>query len=120
MKVSELDGAQLSYWVAKAENWPSLNWANGRPMTQAEWIAAFPDSVSWPVAGPIIERERISIKQCEDGGCYAYFDHKDGSAAGETPIIAAMRASVASRLGDEVPDSAIDAPPLKAGNLEEG
>ena len=130
MKVADLLGVTLDYWVAKA-------WMDGVSYVTVDTSYVrdfdFHPSENWAQGGPIIERERIELLHYgQDGinlagnpweaqiGCDAhYIDQGPGDAmGGPTPLVAAMRAYVASRLGDEVPDSAIDAPPLKAGNLE--
>lgn len=90
MKVAELEGALLDHWVARAQG------------IQGIVDMMFMPSTDWATGGPIIERERISIKQGPDRGCYAYFDHRDETAAGNTPLVAAMRAYVASKFGEEV------------------
>lgn len=73
-------------------------------------------STSWEHAGPIIEREMIHIEcvEEEDGGpgdrlwaasCgvdSSYREDDGESWFGETPLIAAMRAYVAHKLGREV------------------
>ena len=65
-------------------------------------------STDWAQAGPIIERERLSIIP-RDGYWEAYYhdnlfkdDGSDYFQKGDTPLIAAMRCYVASKLGDEV------------------
>jgi hypothetical protein len=65
-------------------------------------------STDWAQGGPIIERERISIKGVGFNGLIEWeamtpsvsFCHYYG--IGPTPLIAAMRCYVASKLGDEV------------------
>lgn len=67
-------------------------------------------STNWAQGGPIIERERIRIRF--EVECYWYFTTPTdiwlanyegvGEWLGPTPLIAAMRCFVASRLGDEV------------------
>ncbi len=64
-------------------------------------------STDWAQGGPIIERERISLCAQDDGEWSGYiFDHKIEHVVfdfgGMTPLIAAMRTFVASKLGDEV------------------
>jgi hypothetical protein len=57
----------------------------------------------WALGGPIIERERITLIWARDNGWLAklnYFPFRE--ELGPTPLIAAMRAYVASKLGDEV------------------
>jgi len=55
-------------------------------------------STNWSQAGPIIEREQISLKVFPDGWTAWCGDPMDGS----NPLEAAMRCYVASKLGDEV------------------
>jgi hypothetical protein len=57
-------------------------------------------STNWAQGGPIIERERISITH--QVGRWAAQTDDDLFAYGPTPLIAAMRCYVASKLGDEV------------------
>ena len=62
-------------------------------------------SRSWLLGGPIIERERIYLSPFSDyweaqGGGVPY--HDDTLQTGPTPLIAAMRCYVASKLGAEV------------------
>ena len=66
-------------------------------------------STQWHYGGPIIERERIGLwayqwnEQGEpEAGWYAEDEGGDHVRTGVTPLIAAMRCYVASKLGDEV------------------
>lgn len=71
-------------------------------------------STDWLVGGPIIERERITVAPFDGkwaamlignpGRGSAYIDAyiEEWDAVGPTPLIAAMRAFVAAKLGDEV------------------
>lgn len=106
MKVSELEGAKLDYWVGRAEGVLDVDCAallvDSKPY--------FP-STKWAQGGPIIEREEIAIaplKQIngEDGWAATglQMQDRDFSIWGPTPLIAAMRCLVASKFGDEVPD----------------
>ena len=70
-------------------------------------------STDWAQGGPIIEREFIDMRHIRDSSFYweAWTpapEYADGeaSACGPTPLIAAMRCYVASKLGDtvEIPD----------------
>ncbi len=73
---------------------------------EADWEP----SVDWSQAGPIIEREKITLDYDYDGqGLSLWTARKcafDGTLlwaeSGDSPLIAAMRCFVASRLGDEV------------------
>ncbi len=64
-------------------------------------------STDWERGGPIIERERISLEQSEQPNkpfqAYAYLPgHEFDGLHGPTPLVAAMRALVRAKLGDEV------------------
>jgi hypothetical protein len=109
-KVSELEGALLDAAVAKALGHRDLQLKNGEWRSRTDDgelspIAAF--SENWAAGGPIIERERIGLLDCLVGweAC-AYSDQsnndRDIEAYGRTPLIAAMRAFVASKFGEEV------------------
>lgn len=71
-------------------------------------------SRDWSVAGPVIEREGIELS-VTDGGWWAEVGSggRYGSAAGSTPLEAAMRAYVVSRVGRKVlvPSSLLSVPP---------
>jgi hypothetical protein len=119
-KVAELEGALLDWAVGKAdglqlhdpggfymhpEGWPHEG--KGEPLP---WSP----STLWEVGGPIIERERIDISAPEEwsdderwyAGMYqgkdAQHSHMKHEARGATPLIAAMRAYVASKFGEEI------------------
>ena len=72
----------------------------------------FLPSKMWESGGPIIEREGIELHGCKANGLWAQFYNMrlaaDGKSkhyhrqTGPTPLIAAMRCFVASKLGDEV------------------
>lgn len=79
----------------------------------APYYHRFSPSTDWAQGGPIIEREGISIRLegREDMGWYATVGARGelaftclpmADAGGPTPLIAAMRCYVASKLGDEV------------------
>ena len=99
MKTSELTRAALNWAVAKCEgeleHWPDIEY-----------------STDWAQGGPIIEREKIGFTQgnevCDDWvASYSWvrprMDIDDSvEGIGSTPLEAAMRCYVASKLGDEV------------------
>ena len=92
MKTSELTGAALDWAVAKCEGFPVRD---GFDDNCPEY------STDWAQGGLIIEREMIQIK--ENG--YGYWFAKIGKGKfmrGPTPLIAAMRCYVASKLGDNI------------------
>jgi len=108
IKVSQLAGALLDYWVARAEGiTPEL--VSGVPLGCGY-------SQEWVQGGPIIERELIDLEHsgrewredgsfgvqweaCMPGGvCYM---------SGDTALIAAMRSYVVRKFGEEVPDAVV-------------
>lgn len=107
VKTSELIDAALDWAVAKCEGFKyelyehnRKKWENGlyRPR---HWQP----STDWAQGGPIIEREKISIRQWTNVPvvhAYMPFDGAEWSEDGASPLIAAMRCYVASKLGDEV------------------
>jgi hypothetical protein len=114
-KVSELEGALLDAAVAMAEGErPQLYGVRECLLEPKEEFGAlrhYRVSSDWQTAGPIIERERISIRVYPDGevsaDVAAEFAGGEiiGSLArgdGPTPLLAAMRAYVASKFGEEV------------------
>jgi len=132
-RVDELTGSELDYWVARSLGFESS--ANVPEHLCGTWYAGESDggvwdwqpSARWSQAGPIIERELITIVASDgydkDGplewsasvGPFShYIDEalpfgapygpEPNSATGPTPLIAAMRAYVASKYGEAVPD----------------
>lgn len=98
IKTSELTGAALDWAVARAEGKrPSMFIFQRTGALAGEHHY----STDWAQGGPIIERERIAIDYDHD----VWNAAKDGLSwyiGGPTPLIAAMRCYVASKLGDEV------------------
>lgn len=127
MKTSELIGNPLAWAVAKCEG---LRVELDHQYTEDHkfngWWQCGPNhwqplckySTDWSKGGPIIEREQIGLDPtyCDgklDGWRAAghdleydengdYIDGSDHMQYGPTPLIAAMRCYVASKLGDEV------------------
>ena len=116
MKTSELTGAALDWAVAKCEGGKGLwhdtiatHWikieGKDRALSKG-WSQSFTPSTDWAQGGPIIERERICLRDTgeENDLMWEADDQRDafGKYRGPTPLIAAMRCYVASQLGDEV------------------
>lgn len=104
---SELVGVELDAAVAQAMGWVlDHNWwrtpgVNGTNSHVANWLP----STSWIIGGPIIEQGFISIDARPIGGATPTTwradigrNGQDFIEYGPTPLIAAMRAFVASRL----------------------
>lgn len=117
-KTIELTGALLDAAVAKANGWHQSNgdyvyMVEDEKSTRLMGISidGYKPSSDWSIGGPIIDRECISIISSGRDFHEAYVnlntDHgelaeRDAYANGPTAIIAAMRAYVAHKLGDEV------------------
>jgi len=120
VKTSDLTGASLDYAVAVCEGYGNFRLNshvfNKEPLLdkngKTAWLKTLNYSTDWAQGGPIIEREKISLR-CPgrpygyDATLYLwnttndYFKYHDPS-----PLIAAMRCYVASKLGQyvEIPD----------------
>jgi len=90
IKTSELTGVDLDRAVAHALGAPDDG--NGLPCYSTDWAQG----------GPIIEREKITVEYTGDPDTWCACIMADQEVYGPTPLIAAMRCYVASKLGDEV------------------
>jgi len=101
MKTSELTGAALDWAVAKCEG---IDYGKDDVRFRGAYARKY--STDWAQAGPIIEREGISVAYIDDniadGAWFASTVGGDENTEGPTPLIAAMRCYVASKLGDTV------------------
>jgi hypothetical protein len=113
MKTSELTGHALDWAVASIELTGHDDYTNVLMVTVGDdndW--KYNPSGDWSQGGSIIEREKIGIQRCiracEYHGWLALKDYSfeasvpEETTWGDTPLIAAMRCYVASKLGDEV------------------
>lgn len=119
MKVSDLIGAELDYWVARAigKRRPTLVETGFGKVCYVDSddrvsYDIFNPSENWQDAGQIIEKYRINLTpQRDDGKWYAFITEFDrgiyGNGYGDTALIAAMRACIASKCGIKVSDKAI-------------
>jgi hypothetical protein len=101
MKTSELTGVALDWAVAKCEGA-----INGDDLDIGFILeGGYSPSTDWAQGGPIIEREEISVNWAS-GQWQAHTandqDEYEQIEYGPTPLIAAMRCYVASKLGDDV------------------
>lgn len=118
IKTADLIGPALDWAVSKCEN-EGVTIINGQLETR--WTEdGWKPSTDWSQGGPIIEREKISIEYwnhahdgqhwravCNTNCKYSdvdgeFVEDSDTPRFASTPLIAAMRCFVASRLGDEV------------------
>ncbi len=106
INTSELKGAALDWAVAKCAG-VSMIGHQGFVWDAYTNLAVFEPSINWEQAGPIIEREVIALihPKHDCWTAHVYDKHRDDESYtldGTTPLIAAMRCYVASKLGDEV------------------
>lgn len=108
MKVCELEGPLLDYWVAKAEGLECSLVAGVVLIneTARDIGDAYRPSSDWAQGGPIIEREKLvwtwvyTLDRASKAAMHAVcgrFENHDPS-----PLVAAMRAFVARKFGEEV------------------
>ena len=105
MRTSELSGAALDWAVAKAGGTTNIDFV---------WElmkGKFNPSTDWAQGGAIIEREKISVIWMQFSRKQYWLASidvgtleapRECEARGDTPLVAAMRCYVASKLGDEV------------------
>jgi len=110
MKTSELTGSALDWAVAKCEGFRvEFNYQYADEKRFEGWWQCGPGhwqplnkySSNWAQGGPIIESERIAVWATTDGWKAQRSDTSNLTTA-PTPLIAAMRCYVASKLGGEV------------------
>jgi hypothetical protein len=95
MKTAELTGA-------------ALDWAVSKALGEYKPVAVPQYSTDWAQGGPIIEREKIRLTYAyglQEWEAFKTMESNtmfDFDELGPTPLIAAMRCYVASKLGDEV------------------
>ncbi|MCK9394206.1 MAG: DUF2591 domain-containing protein [Methylobacter sp.] len=109
--VAELEGAELDYWVAKAQGWyieKSVGddhidvWCDdNRSEYGLNPVSTYQPSTNWEQGGPIIEREIIALDPRIDNDDKLLLVHAygGGNGSGNTYLIAAMRCYVASKYG---------------------
>lgn len=116
VKTAELIGPALDWAVAKCEGFTDYDSITEKmlpPRREYGWVQPWDYNFSrdWSQGGPIIEWERIElhVPPWLNAKLWAWSagkkDHNNATVAtgnGPTPLIAAMRCYVASKLGDEV------------------
>jgi hypothetical protein len=117
-KTNELTDAPLDWAVALAQGATNLkhdtvaSWwfvLEGKDRTLSKgWSASqsYNPSTNWDQGGPIIEREGICLKKGHSGWWIAKLldvnDEEHFVTVAPTPLVAAMRCYVISKLGNEV------------------
>ena len=113
VKVSEATTLQIDWMVLEAlgnNSGPLITYeGNGRKWITTQGGFTINYAENWAQGGPIIEREFIDIRHFRGGTMYweAWTpapERRDGEVSeyGPTPLIAAMRCLVTSKLGDTV------------------
>jgi len=108
IKTSEATPIQINWLVAKCEGhdvyipaFASQPWLQIRG--EHGFVYRCPKySTDWAIGGPIIEREKITIEYEGDPDPWCACIMADQEVYGPTPLIAAMRCYVASKLGDTI------------------
>lgn len=119
MKVADLDGMALDYWVARGlhefvreiyftdsgETVAIRGNDRGRP-----WDGRFTPSTSWEAAAVVLERARqLDVRERIEAGavhCVATFEgsHRTAEGRADSLRVAMLRSFVESRFGDQVAD----------------
>jgi hypothetical protein len=125
MKTNELTGAALDWAVAKCEGLLAFGWEDDMGLLKITLSTGeteyFIPTMKWEQGGPIIERESIFVLREQSGfkgrrlwaatsGANKAVGlnedsiklYRDDFYFGPTPLIAAMRCYVASKLGAEI------------------
>jgi len=108
IKTSELQGVALDWAVAKAEGWGVEYLDDGiTKCLLKKPPGRYAPSTNWAQGGPIIEWEKIGVEPWGANRSWLAQTYNEAGRVtqrqyGPTPLIAAMRCYVASKLGDEV------------------
>ena len=104
VKTNQLKGSALDYTVARLENsFISMDEERNIQCYLGNHPERYFYSSCWCISGPFIQRKEIDLSfdiSSEGSWCYASSGMFRGQ--GDTPLIAAMRCYVTSKLGDEV------------------
>lgn len=103
IKTKDATDTQLDWLVAKCENFSGLD--SRTTPEGVRWAGDFfRPTVKWSEGGPIIEREKLHVAWSPLWKEWVALKPSNAALGvlGPTPLVAAMRAYVASKLGDEV------------------
>jgi hypothetical protein len=110
VKVNEAKGQVLDFLVAQAAGMKIYRSKSGRWMTanygefnHRHGTPWFEPTTDWAQGGPFIERKKIELNLFGSGWMATLTNGPAVSEeVGPTPLVAAMRCYIASKLGDEV------------------
>jgi hypothetical protein len=106
IKTQNLVGPALDWAVAEANGTPVYR--SGKTLSRMDMDGGvyWQPTIEWAQGGPIIEREKISLVTSPDDADVwigSVFEPEwNFNRTGPTPLVAAMRCYVASKLGDEI------------------
>ena len=103
MKTSELVGPALDWAVASANGYikDCNTWLYEATLEEINEGSYHP-STDWAQGGTIIEREEIEIRKANAKEWHGWMKTIGTGGHGQTPLIAAMRCYVESKLGSDV------------------
>lgn len=107
VKTDDLTRIQINYLVGKCEGYEDKDFCPHDKHYRDEDNKWYSPADDWAHGGPIIEREGIALYLYGAGEWNAHTGGREFN--GPTPLIAAMRCFVVSKLGDEcdIPDELI-------------
>ncbi len=114
MKVSELEGAELDYWAAKAQGW--INYPDDSREQGTVWhlnpkeapfgkimaVKEYTPSTNWEQCGELIEQFNMDLGGGPEYWVASVGEDFFGDKTSLTPRIAICRAVVASVFGEKV------------------
>lgn len=98
IKTNELSGRALDWAVAKCEGKNVDPWH----AALAGWLNEHRYSTDWAHGGPVIEREGIELFRNKERDRWYGTQYGGAKSYAPAPLVAAMRAYVAGKLGDVV------------------
>lgn len=108
VKTADLEGVALDWAVAKACD-ADIYRRTGGMISDGEFVLMIGDhsggwspSTNWSQGGPLIAAHRVSVIYSDEFCNPCAWTDSTAPWHGETPLIAACRAVVASKLGDSV------------------
>ena len=107
IKVLEATGTALDWAVAKVEGYidDSSSWLYEATVADVADSDNYRPSIKWAQGGPIIEREKIQINPSISSDAWGAANPSKDQCVwvwAETPLIAAMRCYVATKLGNTI------------------